>query len=85
MLLITGVHGRHSNFFFFVNCINKLYYTSSSWNLVHILERRYLCNLQEENFNHIIKDKYDTTFDEDLRYKGKSRYLRDRILVVLMR
>ena len=84
MLLITGVHGRHSKFFF-VNCINKLYYTSSSWNLVHILERRYLCNLQEENFNHIIKDKYDTTFDEDLRYKGKSRYLRDRILVVLMR
>ena len=58
--------------------------TSSSWNLVHILERRYLCNLQEENFNNIIKYKYDTTLNEDLRYKGKSRYLRDRILVVLM-
>ena len=40
---------------------------------------------KKKTSTHIIKDKYDTTLNEDLRYKGKSRYLRDRILVILMR
>ena len=39
--------------------------TSLSWNLVHILERRYLYNLQEENFSHIIQTNIWHHFELD--------------------